>query len=141
MPSPSPQPASARDFPAVPRWIWNEPQRRGLALILLLACGLTAGRLMMRGATLSDPPPIMGARATELLDRIDPNTATPAQLAALPGIGPSRAQAIAARAGTFRTVEDLDAVPGIGPVTLRKLRPHLRFDSMHDARESSSSDR
>lgn len=56
------------------------------------------------------------------LDRlINLNTASSAELEALPGIGPSLAAAIVewrATSGPFSTVEDLLAVPGIGPAKL-----------------------
>ena len=66
--------------------------------------------------------------------RIDPNTADADELRLLPGIGPKIASNIiayrdeAATARPFRSAEDLDDVPRIGPVTVDKLREHLRFD-------------
>ena len=54
------------------------------------------------------------------------NTATQAQLEALPGIGPSLAQAIIQerdREGGFHSVEDLRRVRGIGDVRFAQLRP------------------
>ena len=53
------------------------------------------------------------------------NTATAEQLDALPGIGPVTAQQILQyreQNGPFRSVDDLDAVPGIGPARLEQLR-------------------
>jgi competence protein ComEA len=57
--------------------------------------------------------------------RVDLNTATPAELDALKGIGPAKAQAIVEyrrQHGPFRSVDELQNVPGIGPATLKDLR-------------------
>jgi competence protein ComEA len=53
------------------------------------------------------------------------NTATLEQLDALPGVGPVTAQRIVQYReahGPFRSVDELDAVPGIGPARLEQLR-------------------
>ncbi|HEU5323238.1 MAG TPA: helix-hairpin-helix domain-containing protein, partial [Methylomirabilota bacterium] len=58
---------------------------------------------------------------------VDLNSATPDDLARLPGVGPSLAARIVERrqsGGTFRSIEDLRRVKGIGPVKLERLR-HL----------------
>lgn len=59
------------------------------------------------------------------LARVDLNTATPAELDSLKGIGPAKAQAIVEyrrQHGPFRSVDELQNVPGIGPATLKDLR-------------------
>ncbi len=59
---------------------------------------------------------------------LDPNRADRNTLEVLPGIGPSRAEAILrerARA-PFAREDDLLRVPGIGPVTLSRIAPLLR---------------
>lgn len=56
---------------------------------------------------------------------LDLNTATQMQLEELPGIGPKLAEQIIAHrnATPFRTIDDLDNVPGIGAKRLESLRP------------------
>jgi competence protein ComEA len=60
---------------------------------------------------------------------VDLNRATAEQLDALPGVGPSTAQAILdhrTRTGRFRSVDDLLEVRGIGPAKLEQLRPLVK---------------
>jgi competence protein ComEA len=53
------------------------------------------------------------------------NTATLEQLDVLPGVGPVTAQKIIdyrEQHGAFSSVDDLDGIPGIGPARLEQLR-------------------
>lgn len=75
---------------------------------------------------------------------IDPNTATWFELATLPRVGrataddiikfrEARAKSLDPRQPVFRAPADLDAVPGIGPKTVTRFAPHLRFPPDDDA--------
>lgn len=58
------------------------------------------------------------------------NTATQAEIELLPGIGPALAGRIIEqrqKLGAFKSLADLDAVSGIGPKMLEKIRPLVRF--------------
>ena len=62
--------------------------------------------------------------------KVNLNTATQAELIALPGIGPSMANRILAlrRVRAFTKVEDLLQVRGIGESKLNKLRPYVTVE-------------
>jgi competence protein ComEA len=63
---------------------------------------------------------------------IDLNQASAAELAQVPGITQTLAERIVAqrnRLGGFSRLEDLRAVKGIGPVTLKRLRPSLTVET------------
>lgn len=65
---------------------------------------------------------------------IDPNRADRETLAVLPGIGPSRAAAIVAGRAQrpYASVAELGRVPGIGPITLARIRPLLAVETESD---------
>lgn len=62
------------------------------------------------------------------MDPVDINTAEPATLEQVKGIGPSKASAIVkyrSENGPFASVDDLVRVPGIGEKSLEQLRDQL----------------
>ena len=61
--------------------------------------------------------------------KVNINTASQAELEALPGVGPKLAQQIiqARQQKPFTSVEDLDKVPGVGPSLLEKLKDRVTW--------------
>jgi DNA uptake protein ComE-like DNA-binding protein len=122
---------------------------RAVALVLTVVLALGLTRWCNRGASSGRPAapdlaPVAadgGARAdapaasrstTTSTVAIDPNAAPAVELERLPGIGPALAgRIVAARAaGTvFHRADDLRRVRGIGPRTVERLAPYLRFDA------------
>lgn len=75
------------------------------------------------------PPPGSGSVKPKPGQAVDLNTATAAELDALPGVGPVTAAAIVAwrqANGKFTSVDQLADVEGIGPARLEKLRALVR---------------
>jgi competence protein ComEA len=80
-----------------------------------------------QGVRASAPASQSAASASGVLNL---NTANVEELTRLPGVGPSRAQAIIelrTRMKGFKSVEDIMRVRGIGRKTYRKLEPMLRL--------------
>jgi competence protein ComEA len=74
----------------------------------------------------------LGARPTDLTPApIDLNAAQRSELEQIPGVGPKLALAIDARRKDrpFTSVDELQDVKGVGPVTFDKMRPYLRVES------------
>jgi competence protein ComEA len=94
----------------------------GLVTITLLPTGFVGASERPSARSEQGPP-------TEAEDRrININEAPAEELIALPGIGPSRAEAIIAerRKRRFRRVEDILRVPGIGRKTFLRIRADIR---------------
>lgn len=91
-----------------------------LALILVIVGGL--GMVASRAHVPSD----RGA-TIEITTGLNVNEATPAELALLPGIGPTLSERIVRDRefnGPFFSVEDLDRVKGIGERRVMDIRQH-----------------
>ncbi len=60
--------------------------------------------------------------------RVNINTASAAELDALPGIGPTTAQAIVdyrLQNGPFQVIQDIQKVPGVGPATFALIQVYI----------------
>lgn len=99
------------------------------------AVGKVRPYLTVRGQSPPDDPPLPArpppAATSAAVGKVRPgdppinvNTASEAELQRLPGVGPVTAANIVA-GRPFRTVQELDRVPKIGPKTLDKLRPFV----------------
>ncbi|HVE66967.1 MAG TPA: ComEA family DNA-binding protein [Solirubrobacteraceae bacterium] len=79
------------------------------------------------GGSAASPSPVSAAAGAPGAP-LNLNTATPEQLDELDGVGPATAEKIVAYRqahGGFRSVNELDQVPGIGPKRLAALKPLL----------------
>jgi hypothetical protein len=131
-----------RHFP-IPE-IWTTSQRRGLVAVFGVVAIVLAIRLWMNRATLPDPLPPRGSAVDQLADRLDPNTASASELAAIPTFGEKRAQAMveyrrqfqAAHPGkaAFAVPDDLKHVRGIGPAVTETLEGYLIFPAESSTR-------
>lgn len=126
--------------PGLTAWagrIWTPSQRAALCILLLVLSAVVVCRALSTSRIVPDDLPAAGPLADQVIDTLDPNTATAAELRLLPRVGQAladrivqyRQEQVALHPGqpVFRRVEDLDAIRGIGPAMLEHLRPHLRF--------------
>ncbi|NIK61017.1 ComEA family DNA-binding protein [Kribbella shirazensis] len=112
---------------------------RGVDLTSLnLARQVTDGEQIIVGHPATSPPTNQAPSTTAPSPTTTPgtpgapvnlNTATLAQLDALPGVGPVLAQRILdyrTQNGPFTTIDQLQEVPGVGPKKFDSLKPHVR---------------
>ena len=117
--------------------VWDRRQRTVLIGLTLLLCAWLAYRAYTNPQFISDPQIQAGARANELVDKLDPNSASWQELAVLPQLGEKRAKEIVAyreefvRAGrgtvAFQSADDLLKIKGIGVSMVENLSPYLKF--------------
>ena len=98
---------------------------------VVVGIGMPAGKAPMLGSSAGGRPagPAPAGNGATAAGPVDLNTATVEQLDALPGVGPARAAAIVAwrtANGRFTSIDQLGEVDGIGPARLDKLRPLVR---------------
>ena len=93
---------------------------------ILVGVQAPPGTAPVSGGTSAPGSPPPGAPAAEHAGgKVNLNAATAAELEALPGVGPVMAKAILdhrTKSGSFRTVDQLSDVSGIGPARLAQLR-------------------
>jgi len=140
-------PAPREDVPAARRGpqldlTWRRHNLSAGLIMVALAATVLAASLSHRNADVLHSTRAPGDVSIPIDDdnvrlaalRLDPNTATAAQLQLLPEIGPVLAQKIVAtretlqRAGIdrpFRRKTDLNKVPGIGDKTIRRFAEHI----------------
>lgn len=99
---------------------------KGVWFVLLALGGLLAGPALALDGGLA---PVQGPPTVEQDQRININEAGPEVLVKLPGIGPSRADAIIVerQKRRFRRIEDIIRVPGIGRKTFGRIRHLIRI--------------
>jgi DNA uptake protein ComE-like DNA-binding protein len=123
-------------MPTVPQ-AWTTAQRRAVLAIVVALLAYLAIEYRLNPTQVSDPQPQQGSRYSELADRLDPNTADAAALAAIPALGEKKAEQIVeyrddfvrSHAGQLAFVEprDLLKIKGIGVSTVTNMEPFLLF--------------
>lgn len=99
--------------------------RADLGLVNLAAPIADGQQVLVPGRTNAGAPAAGGVAPAAAAGPVHLNTATLEQLDELPGVGPVTAGKILAyreEHGAFQSVDELDAVPGIGPARLEELR-------------------
>jgi len=123
--------------------VWA-PGRRGIILAFLIGLiGFLAVRASLHRNYVPTPQPADGLRAAELADRLDPNTATIPEIAAIPSVGDKLATTIVEYRDSFMRLHpgqrvfekpsDLMRVRGIGPARMEALSTYLVFPATRPA--------
>ncbi len=119
--------------------LWTVSQRRGLAVIIAIVILILGVRLILNRMIVPDPQSPRGPAADQLADRIDPNVASAAEFAEIPGLGEKRAAAIVEYREQFQKLHpgrraflrlaDVENVKGIADATAEAMEPYLIFPS------------
>lgn len=88
-------------------------------------------RLILLLLWLLSSPAMAGRSGDEAAAPVNVNTAPPAQLRTLKGVGEKKARAIIAYRkahGPFRSLDDFEQVPGIGPALIDRNQHRIVFE-------------
>ena len=117
--------------------MWTPSQRRTLIGLIVVLSTYLLIRSAFNKRYVPDPQPTEPPRMHELADRLDPNTATLAELIVLPQMGEKRAGEIIAYRDryqrdhpgeiAFKRPDDLLKIKGIGQAMVQTFSPHLTF--------------
>jgi hypothetical protein len=125
-------------MPSLPQ-LWTISERRVVLGIVVVLLAYLAIEYHLNPTQISDPQPPQGSRYGELEDRLDPNTADAAALAAIPQLGEKKAQQIVEYRDdfvrshhgqpAFIEPRDLLKIKGIGVSTVNNMEQYLVFPS------------
>ena len=113
-------------------WGMSSGDRWFVSLALLVTAMLSLGWMLWRGTWSIRPVEVSLKNGAPFVYQIEVNEARWTEWLQLPGIGEKLAKTIVEdrdRQGAFRSIDDVARVKGIGPKTLEKLRPHLRYEA------------
>ena len=117
-----------QDADRTPFWLLRRGDQAVLAVVLVLGMAVTIGWWTARGGYDGRLVEADQARQHEFSFKIDLNRAAWPELTQLPGIGKITARKIIAsreKDGPFTDHDDLRRVRGIGPKTVKRIRPFL----------------
>ena len=119
-------------------WGWNRANVIACAVLAAAVLGFVGWQWWGRPHYLGVDVPVEEEMVERASARIDPNTASEAELMSLPGIGPGLAGRIVSyreefkqengsESRAFSNWQDLQKVRGIGPKISEKVGPYLEF--------------
>ncbi len=119
-------------------WGWSRANVIACAVLAVVVLGVVGWQWLGRGHYLGVDVSVEQEIIERASAKIDPNTASEAELMSLPGIGPALAGSIVSyreeflkgnggKGQAFGSWEDLQKVRGIGPKKSEKVGPFLDF--------------
>jgi competence protein ComEA len=112
-----------------PFWLPRHADQLAVAVLVGASLLATAGWWLSQGGVQGRLLEVERAEPRTVSFQVDVNAAEWPELAQLPGIGQTLAERIVEsrkQAGPYLDHEDLRRVRGIGPITMKRIRPYLR---------------